>query len=53
MLEVCVSRESQESVDEMLEICEVLQITFQTPSLINMWTRTASQHTAAESSGTL
>ncbi len=54
MFEVRLSRESQESVDEMLDMenCEELKITFQTPSYFNMWTNT-SQHTAAESSGTL
>lgn len=55
MLEVRVSSESQESADEMLdmEICEVLKITFQTPSFISMWTNTSPHAAAAESSGTL
>lgn len=54
MFEVCVPRESQESVDEMLdmEIREVLKIIFQTPSYSSVWTDT-SQHSSAESSGIL
>lgn len=38
MFEVCVSRECPDSVGEVLdvEIGEVLEITFQTPSYVNM-----------------
>lgn len=48
MFEVRVSRECQESVGEVLdvEIGEVLEITFQTSSYINMCPVT-SQHSAA------
>jgi len=54
MFEVCVSRESQESVYEMLdmETREVLKIICQTPSYSSVWTDT-SQHFSAESSWTL